>query len=62
MLSVPGTNVGLIWPPVGLMLGAMILLGYEVWPGILLGAFATNLPIFLKLYSLPTALAITNVR
>ncbi len=59
-LSVPGTNVGLIWPPVGLMLGAMILLGYEIWPGILLGAFASNLPIFLKLHPPLTALAISS--
>ncbi len=32
----------LIWPPSGIALGAILLLGYRVWPAIMLGAFATN--------------------
>jgi signal transduction histidine kinase len=32
-----------VWPGTGIALAAILLLGYEVWPGILLGAFAVNL-------------------
>lgn len=32
-----------VWPPSGLALAALILLGYDVWPGIFLGAFIANL-------------------
>src|SRR5438445_2357003 len=31
-----------VWPPAGLALAAVLLLGYRVWPGILLGAFLSN--------------------
>jgi signal transduction histidine kinase len=32
----------LIWPPTGIALAALILLGYRVWPGIFLAAFVVN--------------------
>ncbi|HEY0767501.1 MAG TPA: MASE1 domain-containing protein [Steroidobacteraceae bacterium] len=32
-----------IWPPAGLALAAFLLLGFDVWPAILLGAFFANL-------------------
>lgn len=32
-----------VWPPTGIALAALLILGYEVWPGILLGAFLVNL-------------------
>jgi integral membrane sensor domain MASE1 len=32
-----------VWPPTGIALAAFLLIGYWVWPGILLGAFLTNL-------------------
>src|SRR5215467_2142844 len=32
-----------IWPPSGLAVGIMLLLGYEVWPGVLLGCFLAAL-------------------
>lgn len=32
-----------LWPGTGIALAAMLLLGYQVWPGIFLGAFAVNL-------------------
>src|ERR671934_766548 len=32
-----------VWPPTGIALAAVLLLGYRVWPGILLGAFLVNL-------------------
>jgi signal transduction histidine kinase len=31
-----------VWPPTGIALAAFLLLGYRVWPGILLGAFLVN--------------------
>ena len=32
-----------VWPPTGIALAAMLLLGYGVWPGIAIGAFLANL-------------------
>jgi diguanylate cyclase (GGDEF)-like protein len=32
-----------VWPPTGIALAALLLLGYEVWPGVLLGAFLVNI-------------------
>ncbi|MFS8084820.1 MAG: MASE1 domain-containing protein, partial [Acidobacteriota bacterium] len=37
------TNVSPVWPPTGLAIAAVLLLGYRVWPGILLGALLANL-------------------
>ena len=37
------TNVSPAWPPTGIAIAAILLLGYRVWPGILLGAFLANL-------------------
>src|SRR3989441_7379252 len=37
------TNVSPVWPPTGIAIAALLLLGYRVWPGILLGAFLVNL-------------------
>jgi signal transduction histidine kinase/integral membrane sensor domain MASE1 len=33
----------LVWPPTGIALAALLVLGFRVWPGIMLGAFAANL-------------------
>jgi len=32
-----------VWPPAGIALAALLLLGYRVWPGILLGSLLVNL-------------------
>ena len=32
-----------IWPPTGIALAVILLLGYRFWPSILLGAFLVNL-------------------
>ena len=32
-----------VWPPAGFALAALMILGYEVWPGVWLGAFLVNL-------------------
>jgi signal transduction histidine kinase/ActR/RegA family two-component response regulator len=31
-----------VWPPAGIALAALLLLGYRVWPGIFIGAFFVN--------------------
>ena len=36
-------NVSPVWPPTGVAIAAVLLLGYRIWPGILLGAFFANL-------------------
>ena len=35
-------SVTAVWPPTGLALGAGLVWGYRIWPGILLGAFLVN--------------------
>jgi PAS domain S-box-containing protein len=37
------TNVSPVWPPTGLAIAAILLLGYRSWPGILIGALLANL-------------------
>lgn len=32
----------LVWPPTGIALAALLLFGYQLWPGIFLGAFLVN--------------------
>jgi diguanylate cyclase (GGDEF)-like protein len=32
-----------VWPPTGITLAAFLILGYRVWPGVLLGAFLVNI-------------------
>jgi len=48
-------NVSPIWPPSGLAIAAVILLGNRVWPAILIGAFLAN---YFTPVSLPVAAAI----
>lgn len=35
-------QVTAVWPPTGIALGALLLWGYRAWPGIWVGAFASN--------------------
>ena len=42
-LAYVAEQVTVIWPPTGISLAAVLLLGPRIWPGILLGAFLTNL-------------------
>ena len=32
-----------VWPPTGIAFAALLLMGYQVWPGIFLGAFLANI-------------------
>ncbi len=42
LLSIPPGNVTPVWIPSGIMLAAVLLRGYWIWPGIFLGAFIGN--------------------
>lgn len=43
-LSIPFTsgNVSPIWPPSGIALAAVLLVGYRIWPAVAAGAFLVN--------------------
>jgi len=36
------TNVSAVWPPTGIAIAAVLLLGQRIWPGVLAGAFLVN--------------------
>lgn len=48
-------NTSLVWPPTGIALAAVLLFGYRVWPGIVLGAFLVNV-----MTSAPLAVALAT--
>jgi PAS domain S-box-containing protein len=37
-----GQSVSLVWPPTGIALAAITLMGFRFWPGVTLGAFLAN--------------------
>jgi len=43
LFTLEGTHASPIWPPSGIALAAMLLLGHRVWPAITVGAFTANL-------------------
>src|SRR2546427_9999331 len=45
-LALEKTNASPVWPPSGIALAAVLLWGYRIWPGILLGAFLANVVAF----------------
>ncbi len=42
LLAVPPGYATFIWPPSGIALGMLILHGWRLWPGILIGSFLLN--------------------
>ena len=50
----PG-NVTVVWPPSGIALAAMLLLGYRAWAGVWLGSFLVNVLFFFHNTLLTTA-------
>jgi PAS domain S-box-containing protein len=54
LLAFEGTNATAVWPPAGIALAAVLLVGYGVWPGILVGAFLANMFVLSPGFS-PTA-------
>ena len=54
-LALLNASASAVWPPSGIALAALLLLGYRVWPAIFLGAFLVNLT---TAGSVPTSLGI----
>ncbi|MGV7207717.1 CHASE domain-containing protein [Oxalobacteraceae bacterium A2-2] len=48
LLAFAQSNATPVWPPSGIALAAVLMLGPPVWPGILLGALAANVASFLS--------------
>ena len=44
LFTIPSGYATAIWPPSGIAFAGMLILGYRVWPGVLLGAFLANFP------------------
>lgn len=42
-LAIPPGYATAVWPAAGVALGAMLLWGYRIWPGILIGSFLVNI-------------------
>jgi diguanylate cyclase (GGDEF)-like protein/PAS domain S-box-containing protein len=42
MMAFTAEQVTLVWPPTGISLAAVLLLGADAWPGIFVGAFLAN--------------------
>ena len=42
MLAFVHASATTVWPPTGIALAANLVLGYRVWPGVLVGAFLAN--------------------
>jgi signal transduction histidine kinase/integral membrane sensor domain MASE1 len=55
--AVVAEQVSPVWPPSGIALAALLVLGYRAWPGVWLGAAAANL---LANETVPTALAVAT--
>lgn len=51
------SNATAVWPPTGIALAALLLLGYRLWPAIFLGAFLVN---FTTAGSLATSVGIAT--
>lgn len=47
LLAFGQTNASPVWPPSGIAFAAVLLWGYRIWPGIMAGAFFSNVVVFL---------------
>lgn len=45
-LALPPSTAGAVWPPSGIALGLILLLGYRIWPGIFIGSFCVSVLTF----------------
>jgi PAS domain S-box-containing protein len=43
LLAIPPGYATAVWPPSGIALGALVLFGRRLWPGVWLGSFLTNI-------------------
>ncbi|MBA2369079.1 MAG: MASE1 domain-containing protein [Candidatus Protochlamydia sp.] len=46
MLSIPPGNVTPLWPPSGIALASMLIIGYRIWPALLIAGFISTLIAF----------------
>lgn len=46
LMAIPPGNVTPVWPPSGLALAALLILGHRYWPGVWLASFAFNFHFF----------------
>lgn len=61
-LSFPETSLVALWPPSGLALALILLIGYRIWPAIMIGSLIANTLLFLHLgYELTSVKLITPV-
>jgi PAS domain S-box-containing protein len=58
LAAIPPGNVTVLWPPSGIALAAMLLLGYRAWAGVWLGSFLVNL-LFFIFHEMVFAVAVT---
>src|SRR5262245_29341763 len=63
LLAFQNSNATPVWPPSGIALAAVLLLGYRVIPAVALGSFSVNLYAFAVHHacSLPTAFMVSLV-
>src|SRR5438034_7819729 len=55
MLASLHASASPVWPPAGIALGALLVLGYRTWPAIFVGAFLVNIS---TAGNIPTSIAI----
>src|SRR5438477_1796391 len=46
-LAFQTTNASPVWPPSGIAFALILMWGYRIWPGIMAGAFLSNVVVFL---------------
>ncbi len=46
LFAIPPSKIGAIWPPSGIALASMLILGYRIWPAIFIGNIAVTIWIF----------------
>ena len=59
LLAIPPGYATAVWPASGIALAGILLFGYRVWPGILLGSFLINLRVSLDTTSTASILNTT---
>ena len=61
--SFQNSNATPLWPPSGFAFAIILLFGYRIAPGIMLGAFAVNVAVFLSnnTTNIPTALWVSGI-
>ena len=64
LLAIPPGYATAIFPPAGIALGTMLVLGYRTWPGVWLGSFLMNLAVSLASasgFSPPTSIGLPAI-